>query len=73
MRLKKQILISEEEIFEFDAPSICVSMFSTEKGDYSPETDEKWLKFCKEHNFNSKNTRGKIYNLYLEMCAEGML
>lgn len=73
MRLKKQILISEEEIFEFDTPSICVSMFSTEKGDYSPETDEKWLKFCKEHNFNSKNTRGKVYNLYLEMCAEGML
>lgn len=73
MRLKKQIIVSEEEIFEFDTPAICVSLFSSEKGDYSPLKDEKWLKFCKEHNFNSKNVQGKIYNLYLEMCAEGML
>lgn len=73
MRLKKQIIVSEEEIFEFDAPAICVSLFSTEKGDYSPLKDEKWLKFCKEHRFNPQNNKGKIYDLYLRMCAEGML
>lgn len=72
MRLKKQILISEEEVFEFE-PAICVSLFSTEKGDYSPLKDEKWLKFCKEHKFNPQNNKGKIYDLYLRMCAEGML
>lgn len=37
-------------------------------------TEKKWIKFCKEHNFNPiKDCRGKIYELYLQLCAEGLV
>lgn len=42
--------------------------------EYHVWNDEKWKKFCKEHHFDYKNdVFGKIYDLYLRLCAEGMI
>lgn len=41
---------------------------------YHKFRDEKWIKFCKEHRFHpTKDANGKIYNLYLQLCAEGII
>lgn len=75
MKAKKMIIRLDdfdfEEITENDV-CYCFSLWQI-KGDYKKEEDEKWLKFCKEHNFDSRNTNGKYYDLYLRMCAEGLL
>lgn len=36
--------------------------------------DKKWIKFCREHNFHPhKDYNTKIYDLYLRLCAEGII
>lgn len=36
--------------------------------------EDKWVKFCKKHNFHPiHDAHGKIYDLYLELCAEGLV
>lgn len=40
---------------------------------YRTYMDKKWKKFCKEHNFDSRKPWGKFYDLYLRLCAEGMI
>ena len=37
-------------------------------------TEPKWVEFCKEHHFdNVKDAHGKIYEMYLVYCAEGLI
>nr|DAI51238.1 MAG TPA: hypothetical protein [Caudoviricetes sp.]DAQ75757.1 MAG TPA: hypothetical protein [Caudoviricetes sp.] len=41
---------------------------------YNYKKDKKWLKFCREHNFDSyRDYNTKVYDLYLRLCAEGLL
>lgn len=36
--------------------------------------DKKWIAFCKKHHFHPlKDAYGKIYDLYLRMCGEGLV
>lgn len=39
-----------------------------------PYKEEKWIKFCRKHNFNPwKDYYTKVYDLYLRLCAEGLV
>lgn len=39
---------------------------------YNYRKDKKWIKFCRElHPHKDYNT--KIYDLYLRLCAEGII
>lgn len=41
---------------------------------YNYRKDKKWIKFCREHNFHPhKDYNTKIYDLYLRLCAEGII
>lgn len=45
-----------------------------QKGDYSKQTDAKWLAFCNSHNLSKReSTNPKWHELYLQLCAERML
>lgn len=39
---------------------------------YNYRKDKKWIKFCREHNPH-KDYNTKIYDLYLRLCAEGII
>lgn len=63
------------EVWEINPTSLSVSV--EESSDFAEKyhkcKDRKWFKFCKEHNFNPyKDADGKIYDLYLRLCAEGL-
>lgn len=41
---------------------------------YNYRKDKKWIKFCREHNSHPhKDYNTKIYDLYLRLCAEGII
>lgn len=41
---------------------------------YHKSTDKKWINFCKEHGFHPiKDANNKIYDLYLQLCIEGLV
>ena len=41
---------------------------------YNKLSDKKWRSFCKAHHFHpTKDANGKIYDLYLKLCAEGLV
>ena len=41
---------------------------------YYKHKDEKWRAFCKKHKFHpQKDANGKIYHLYLRLCAENLI
>lgn len=44
-------------------------------GDYHYTKDKKWLDFCKKYNLTHWDATpwGKWYELYLMLCAEGLL
>lgn len=42
-------------------------------GDYHITTDQKWLKFKRDHNLKVYDDLFKWYDLYLRLCAEGLL
>lgn len=53
-----------------------VSVLEAGKSDdrYSKYTDKKWHKFLHDHGFKSaQNVPEKWYDMYLVMCAEGMV
>lgn len=60
-----------------DTVNINFDTFSPEKadsGDYIKDRDEKWMKFCREHNLSQKERHHpKWHELYLVMCSEGMI
>lgn len=36
--------------------------------------EPKWVEFCKKHGFDPfGDARGKKYDIYLQMCAYGMI
>ena len=71
--MKRTIKITTTEYItvEVSRPIVVDTSYDSE---YFPWEDSKWKKFCKDHNFNyAQDSHGKIYDLYLQMCAEGMI
>lgn len=66
-------IMHQGESIEINVHSINISI-EEHTGEFIPWEEPKWRKFCKAHNFDRiKDYGGKIYRLYLDMCAEGML
>lgn len=69
-------VMSKGESIEINIHSINITL-DTNSSSYDrfiPWEESKWIKFCKEHRFHPiKDYESKIYRMYLEMCAEGML
>ena len=62
------------DIIEINPLTLSIEEGEEDCHKYHKSTDEKWKKFCKEHNFNLQSGRNsKIYNLYLQLCAEGII
>lgn len=40
---------------------------------FNKAEEPKWVAFCKAHNLNRYHTHGKWYDLYLRLCADGLL
>jgi hypothetical protein len=45
----------------------------TARSEYFRFTDKKWLEFAKKHNLTNADAYGKWYELYLQLCANGLL
>ena len=43
------------------------------RGDYSISQDEKWIAFKKKYNLKATDDLFKWYDMYLKLCAEGLL
>ena len=57
-----------------DEPCCITVSIEYEESRFCRESEPKWIDFCKEHHFHPvKDAYGKIYDLYLELCAEGMV
>lgn len=72
--MKRYIRITFSEVIEIDDQELIVpeTPIVPTREKYHIWEDEKWKKFCKEHNFNHREY-GKIYDLYLRLCAEGLV
>jgi hypothetical protein len=60
----------------YDYAELNIPIITVQVGDsrFYRDREEKWIEFCKKHNFNPhKDAYGKIYDLYLELCAEGLV
>ena len=70
-------IIQDREIIEISLSTIPLVPSKGAKSfedKYYKSRDEKWRKFCKEHHFHPhKDANGKIYRLYLQLCAEGII
>jgi len=67
------IVVSFGEVVEINTSSLQIDT-EEDKGDYRVWKDKKWYKFCKDHNFHPiKDAYGRIYQLYLQLCAEGII
>lgn len=54
--------------------SISTTVIDVLSSRFNRVEDPKWVKFCKEHHFHPrKDLHTKYYDLYLRLCAEGML
>lgn len=63
---------TDEEPFVESSYCIVVSI-EYEESKFDKYTEPKWVNFCKKHHFHPvKDAHGKIYELYLELCAEGL-
>ena len=69
-------IIHRGELIEIDINSINTSL-SANSSSYErfiPWEEQKWIDFCYKHKFHPvKDYGGKIYRMYLEMCAEGLV
>jgi hypothetical protein len=43
------------------------------RGDYSITQDKKWIAFKKKYNLKASDDLFKWYDLYLKLCAAGLL
>lgn len=69
-------LIQNGELLEFDTLTVHIEVDSYDSNYemFIPQEEYKWVQFCRAHNFSpTKDYGGKIYRLYLEMCAEGLI
>lgn len=70
-------IIQDREVIEISLSSIPIIPLKEgglPEDKYYKHRDKKWIKFCKEHHFHPrKDANGKIYNLYLQLCAEGII
>lgn len=72
--MKVTIKVSTYDVVEINIPVIMQEECADNNCDkYHSYADPKWKKFCRDHNFDSRKPWGKVYDLYLRMCAEGML
>lgn len=69
--MKVHIVYKGYEVWDINLTSLPIEPEECKR--YHIGTDKKWIKFCKEHHFHPiKDSRGKIYDLYLQLCAEGL-
>lgn len=69
-------IMSKGESIEINIHSINVTLGSNASSyeRFIPWEESKWVDFCKKHRFHPvKDYGGKIYRMYLDMCAEGLL
>lgn len=68
-------VMSKGEAIEVNIHSINITLGANSSYErFIPWEEPKWIKFCKEHRFHPvKDYESKIYRMYLDMCAEGML
>lgn len=66
------IYIDKEEVTILEFKIVTLGEKDTHA--YNYRKDKKWIKFCREHNFHPhKDYNTKIYDLYLRLCAEGII
>lgn len=69
-------IMSKGEFLEINIHSINITL-DTNASSYErfiPWEEQKWIDFCKKHRFNpERDYYTKIYRLYLDMCAEGLI
>lgn len=71
MKVTIQITHYESDYIDF---SIVHTRKCEEPKHFHGWEEPKWVNFCKKHHFNpKKDYRSKIYHLYLQLCAEGMV
>lgn len=65
--------IVEETIF-ISLKTVNTSLTVYCKATYKKSEDPKWLQFCKDHRLTKRETTNpKWYDLYLQLCAEGII
>lgn len=66
-------IMHQGESIEVNIHSINISI-EEHVEEFIPWEEPKWIKFCNKHRFHPVNDYGgKIYRMYLEMCAEGLV
>lgn len=69
-------VMSKGESIEINIHSINISLDANTSSyeRFIPWEEPKWIDFCNKHRFHPVNDYGgKIYRMYLDMCAEGLL
>ena len=67
IEIEEVVFISLETI-DTNLANVCNS------SSYSKDCDNKWRTFCKQHNLSKREQCDKRwFNLYLDLCAEGLL
>ena len=70
--MKVHIVYKGYEVWEINLTSLPLESEGY-PSKYHKGEDKKWIKFCKEHHFHPiQDAEGKIYDLYLQLCAEGL-
>lgn len=65
-------IITEVVFISLETVNTNLAVYS--KSVYKRSLDPKWVKFCRKHRLNKKDLiNPKWYDLYLRLCAEGML
>ena len=72
--MKVEVRVTRTEVWVLETDSIPLMEDLVSGSDYHRHNDEKWIKFCKEHNFHPiKDAYSKFYELYLQLCAEDLI
>lgn len=72
----KVYLIQHGELLEFDTLTIHIEVtsYGSNYDRFVPQEEPKWVEFCRKHKFSPTRDYGsKVYRMYLEMCAEGLI
>lgn len=72
--MKVHIMVGFNDAVELNPSTVDIIEGTAPSDKYYLFLDKKWQKFCKDHNFSpTKDANGKIYDLYLQLCAEGII
>ena len=70
-------LTIKTSFYDFETFTTISVSIGAEEQKYNPLKDEKWIEFCKKHNFHPKKDyyygEGKIFRLYLDLCANDLI